>query len=61
MQALSPQSLKKPIPPTPGKALQHKIEKSLASQRSLQLKQEMGIFKASIMEAFNKLSEQQNP
>ena len=40
-------------------ALQNKIEKSLSSQMSLQLKQEMGIFQSSVMEAFNKLSNQQ--
>ena len=49
----------KPVPPTPGTALQNKIEKSLGSQMSLQLKQEIGIFQASILEAFNKLSDQQ--
>ena len=59
LEALSPQSLQKPVPSTPGSALQMKIEKSLFSQMQLQLKQEMGIFQASIFEAFNKLSEQQ--
>ena len=61
MEPLSPHSPKKqkPVPPIPGTALQNKIEKSLGPQMSLQLKQEIAIFQASILEAFNKLSDQQ--
>ena len=61
MELLSPHSPKKQklVPPIPGTALQNKIEKSLGSQMLLQLKQEMGIFQASILEAFNKLCNQQ--
>ena len=43
------------IPPTPGTALQNKIEsrleKSLGSSLNIQLKQEMGVFQASMLEA----------
>ena len=61
MELLSPHSPKKQklVPPIPSTALQNKIEKSLGSQMLLQLKQEMGIFQASILEAFNKLCNQQ--
>ena len=50
-------SLKTPhnIPPTPGTAFQNKIEsrleKSLGSLLNIQLKQEMGVFQASMLEA----------
>ena len=50
-------SLKTPrtIPPTPGTALQNEIEgrleKSLGSSLNIQLKQEMGLFQASMLEA----------
>ena len=54
-------SLKTPqtVPPTPGTALQNKIEsrleKSLGSTFSIQLKQEMGVFQASMLEAMKSL------
>ena len=50
-------SLKTPqtVPPTPGTALQNKIEsrleKSLGNQFNIQLQQEMGVFQASMLEA----------
>ena len=46
------------VPPTPGTALQHridKIEKSLGSQMNIQLQQQMGVFEASIMESLDSL------
>ena len=54
-------SLKTPhtVPPTPGTALQNKIEstleKSLGSSLNIQLKQEMGVFQASMLEAMKSL------
>ena len=59
-------SLKTPktLPPTPGTALQNKIEskleKSLGNQFNIQLQQQMGIFQASMLEAMrgNTISEQ---
>ena len=54
-------SLKAPqtVPPTPGSALQNKIEnrleKSLGSTFNVQLKQEMGVFQASMLEAMKSL------
>ena len=45
----------KTVPPTPGMALQHKIEsileKSLGTQFNIQLQQQMGAFQVSILEA----------
>ena len=45
----------KTVPPTPGMALQQKIEskleKSLGTQFNIQLQQQMGVFQASILEA----------
>ena len=47
------------VPPTPGTALQHKIEsklvKSLGTQFNIQLQQQMGIFQASMLEAMKSL------
>ena len=54
-------SLKTPqtVPPTPGTTLQNKVEsrleKSLGSTFNIQLKQEMGIFQASMLEAMKSL------
>ena len=49
------------VPPTPGTALQNKIEskleKSLDNQFNIQLQQKMGIFQASMLEAMKSLRE----
>ena len=50
------------VPPTPGTALQNKIEskleKSLGNQFSIQLQQQMGVFQASMLEAMKSLREE---
>ena len=50
------------ICPTPGTALQHKIEskleKSLGTQFNIQLQQQMGVFQASMLEAMKSLREE---
>ena len=50
------------VPPTPGTALQNKIEsrleKSLGSTFNIQLKQEMGVFQASMLEAMKCLRDE---
>ena len=57
-------SLKTPqtVPPTPGTTLQNKIEsrleKSLGSTFNIQLKQEMGVFQASMLEAMKSLRDE---
>ena len=57
-------SLKTPqtVPPTPGTALQNKIEsrleKSLGSTFNIQLKLEMGVFQASMLEAMKSLRDE---
>ena len=57
-------SLKTPqtVPPTPGTALQNKIEsrleKSLGSQFNIQLQQQMGVFQASMLEAMKSLRDE---
>ena len=57
-------SLKTPrtVPPTPGSALQNKIEgrleKSLGSSLNIQLKQEMGVFQACMLEAMKNLRDE---
>ena len=57
-------SLKSPhnVPPTPGTASQNKIEsrlkKSLGSSLNIQLKQEMGVFQASVLEAMKSLRDE---
>ena len=58
-------SLKTPaktVPPTPGTALQQKIEskleKSLGSQFNIQLQQQMGAFQASMLEAMKSLRDE---
>ena len=49
----------KTVPPTPGTALQHKIEsklkKSLGTQFNIQLQQQMGVFQASMLEVMQSL------
>ena len=49
------------VPPTPGTALQQKVqanlEKSLSSRFDIQMDQKMGAFQASMLEAFNSLRE----
>ena len=49
------------VPPTPGTALQQKVqanlEKSLSSHLDIQMDQKMGAFQASMLEAFNSLRE----
>ena len=63
--AFSSLSLKTPaksVPPTPGTALQNKIqknlEKSLGDSLNIHLQQQMGSFQASILEAFQSLREE---
>ena len=57
-------SLKTPqtVPPTPGTALQNKIEsrleKSLGNQFNIQLQQQMGVFQASMLEAMKSLQDE---
>ena len=57
-------SLKTPetVPPTPGTALQNKIEsrleKSLGSHFNIQLQQQMGVFQASMLEAMKSLQDE---
>ena len=52
----------KSVPPTPGTALQHKIEtnleKSLGNSLNIHLQQQMGSFQASMLEAFQSLREE---
>ena len=63
--AFSSLSLKTPaktVPPTPGTALQNKIqsnlEKSLGDSLNIHLQQQMGSFQASMLEAFRSLREE---
>ena len=63
--AFSSLSLKTPaksVPPTPGTALQNKIqkniEKSLGDSLNIHLQQQMGSFQASMLEAFQSLQEE---
>ena len=57
-------SLKTPqtVPPTPGTALQNKIErrleKCLGNQFNIQLQQQMGVFQASMLEAMKSLRDE---
>ena len=57
--SLSIQTPAKSVPPTPGTALQQKIEskleKSLGNIFNIHLQQQMGIFQASMLEAFQSL------
>ena len=63
--AFSSLSLKTPakaVPPTPGTALQNKIqknlEKSLGDSLNIHIQQQMGSFQASMLEAFQSLREE---
>ena len=60
-EALSLQTPARTVPPTPGTALQQKVqanlEKSLSSRLDIQMDQKMGAFQASMLEAFNSLRE----
>ena len=57
--SLSLKTPAKSVPPTPGTALQHKIEtnleKSLGNSLNIHLQQQMGSFQASMLEAFQSL------
>ena len=61
-ESLSLTTPAKSIPPTPGTALQQKIEskleKSLGSQFNIQLQQQMGVFQASMLEAMKSLRDE---
>ena len=60
-EALSLRTPARTVPPTPGTALQQKVqanlEKSLSSRLDIQMDQKMGAFQASMLEAFNSLRE----
>ena len=60
-EALSLKTPAKTVPPTPGTALQQKLEtkleKSLGSRLDIQLDQKMGAFQANILEAMKSLRE----
>ena len=57
--SLSLKTPAKTVPPTPGTALQQKIEtnleKSLCNSLNIHLQQQMGSFQASMLEAFQSL------
>ena len=59
LEAFSSRTPARTVPPTPGTALQLKvqanIEKSLSSQINIQVDQKIGAFQASMLEAFNSL------
>ena len=59
---MSLKTLAKTVPPTPGTALQQKIEtnleKSLGNSLNIHLQQEMGSFQASMLEAFQSLRDE---
>ena len=58
-ESLSLKTLAKTVSPTPGTALQQKLEskleRSLGSQFNIQLQQQMGVFQASMLEAIKSL------
>ena len=60
-EALSLRTPARTVPPTPGTALQQKVqanlEKSLSSCLDIQMDEKMGAFQASMLEAFNSLRE----
>ena len=60
-EALSIRTPAHSVPPTPGTALQLKVqanlEKSLSSRFDIQMDQKLGAFQASMLEAFNNLCE----
>ena len=59
LEAFTSRTPARTVPPTPGTALQLKvqanIEKSLSSQINIQVDQKIGAFQASMLEAFNSL------
>ena len=61
-ESLSLKTPAKSVPPTPGTALQQKIEskleKSLGSTLNIHLQQQMGSFQASMLEAFQSLRDE---
>ena len=61
-ESLSLTTPAKSVPPTPGTALQQKIEskleKCLGSQFNIQLQQQMGVFQASMLEAMKSLRDE---
>ena len=61
-ESLSLKTPAKTVPPTPGTALQQKIEskleKSLVSQFNIQLQQQMGVFQASMLETMKSLRDE---
>ena len=61
-ESLSVTTPAKSVPPTPGTALQQKIEskleKSLGFQFNIQLQQQMGVFQASMLEAMKSLQDE---
>ena len=61
-ESLSLKTPPKTVPPTPGTALQLKIEsileKSLGSQFNIQLQQQMGVFQASMLEVMKSLRDE---
>ena len=61
-QSLSIKTPAKSVPPTPDTALQQKIEykleKSLGNTINIQLQQQMGVFQASMLEAFQSLRDE---
>ena len=61
LEAFSLRTPARTVPPTPGTALQQKVqanlEKSLSSRIDIQMEQKMGAFQASMLEAFNNLRE----
>ena len=61
LEALSIRTPARTVPPTPGTALQLKVqaylEKSLSSRFDIQMDKKMGAFQASMLEAFNNLRE----
>ena len=61
-ESLSLKTPAKTVPPTPGTALQQKIEsnleKSLGSHFKIQLQQQMGVFQASMLEELKSLRDE---
>ena len=61
-ESLSIKTPAKSVPPTPGTALQQKIEsnleKSLGNTFNIHLQQQMGVFQASMLEAFQSLRDE---
>ena len=61
-ESLSIKTPAKSVPPTPGTALQQKIEskleKSLGNSLNIHLQQQMGVFQASMLESFQSLRDE---